>query len=131
MDIQKMLDTLGDAQRRTRSEYHLTLGKAIEELKKLDQSFLVVLADGQSPGSVESYRGYYQDLSIYPTDSSVTVGNLLTVLEGAVGRTFRGYKGGDFTMDLDTPLWTGSIGPAIMGVAVVNDVAILLTKEID
>ena len=37
----------------------------------------------------------------------------------AHGKTFEGYKGGEFTMEGDTPVWYshyGTTGPAIMGI---------------
>jgi hypothetical protein len=61
------------------------------------------------PGSLDSYRGYYEQLAIEPEmggdGKKVTVEEFLKRLEEAVGATFTGYKGGEFTMDRDTPIW--------------------------
>lgn len=44
-----------------------------------------------------SYRGDYYDLAFEPT-ADVTVGSMLECARFALGQTFQGYKGGDFTM---------------------------------
>lgn len=67
-----------------------------------------------------SYRGYYEELAFQPAEN-VTVGAMLQDARGALGRTFTGYKGGEFTMGEYTPVhlakWgeTGeAIGPILL-----------------
>lgn len=36
----------------------------------------------------------------------------LQMLKGAVGKTFMGYKGGDFVMSRQTPVWVANYGDA-------------------
>ena len=47
--------------------------------------------------NAHSYRGNYEDLGVEPA-SNVTVDSMISCLEQAIGTTYRGYKGGDFTM---------------------------------
>ena len=44
-----------------------------------------------------SYRGYYSELAFEPAED-VKVSDMLRDAEGALGKTFMGYKGGDYTM---------------------------------
>lgn len=64
----------------------------------------------------DSYRGYYDCFAVEPADRETTIGEMISVLEDAIGQTFEGYKGGEFTMYEDTPVFYahyGSGGPAI------------------
>jgi hypothetical protein len=134
MDLQKLIDTMGENDRRTRSNYHLTLGQAIESLGKLDPSMPLEADIGGGVDNVCSYRGYYSDLSMEPCENVGTVGFALKILRDALGRHFTGYKGGEFLMSEDTPLWLaeyGDCGRAIIGIDLPEGRAILKTKEVE
>jgi hypothetical protein len=67
-----------------------------------------------------SYRGYYTDLAFEPT-ANVTVGQMLANARTALGATYQGYKGGDYTMDQWTECWLAehghegeSLGPILL-----------------
>ncbi len=47
--------------------------------------------------NAHSYRGSYEDLGVEPK-SNVTIDSMVSCLEQAIGETYRGYKGGEFTM---------------------------------
>ena len=75
------------------------------------------------PGLLHSWRGDYKELSIHPsfdTEIEVYAEDFLKVLESAVGEYFTGYKGGEFYMSNDTPLWVSktdmSGNTAVIGV---------------
>lgn len=76
----------------------------------------------RSPTGVGSYRGYYTDLAIghgYGVDEC-TVGQLILMLENAIGKKFTGWKGGEFLMTPTTEVWVanpGEIGSEIVGLA--------------
>ena len=65
-----------------------------------------------TPTGLHSYRGYYDHLALGYTgeDGSMEVGELLALLKGAVGKTYTGWKGGDFKMTRKTPVWIGNAG---------------------
>lgn len=44
-----------------------------------------------------SYRGYYSELAFEP-EANTTVGAMLAAAEEALGSTYTGYKGGEYTM---------------------------------
>jgi hypothetical protein len=134
IDLQKMMDALSESARLSRANYHLTLGQAIELAKAADPQMVVEFDRGGSPAGPHSYRGYYSDLSFGQSGAPVTVAEFLSDLTKSLGRTFEGYKGGDYVMGDETPLWVapyGCTGPAIMGARINGEKLILETREID
>lgn len=135
MDIQTLLNRFseGEMYKRVATGQNMSLGALINALKALpNQDMLVVGTDGASPDSLNSYRGYYSDLAIQPSRPGRlnTVAKLLAALEGALGETFEGYKGGEFTMERYTPMWWasyGDCGDAIHEVSVQGDVVVITT----
>jgi hypothetical protein len=114
MDIQKLFDTMSKISMDERSTYHVTLGEMINALIDVDHNKRVVLSDAPDAGLGRpmSYRGYYSDLAFDPTDGPTTVGKLLAECNVANGNTFEGYKGGEYAMGKDTPLWVAGYGDA-------------------
>jgi hypothetical protein len=74
-------------------------------------------------GSVDSYRGYYEDLALgydwSEEKAEPTIAKLLETLEWANGSTYSGWKGGEFKMHEDTRLWIDNSGTCF-GVAIVG-----------
>jgi hypothetical protein len=68
-----------------------------------------------------SYRGYYENLAFEPK-ADVTVAEMLACAKSALGQTFQGYKGGDYTMGEYTTVWVchegtsfgDGIGPVLL-----------------
>lgn len=56
-----------------------------------------------------SYRGDYGQLAFEPT-ANVTVQSMLTAAREAIGYTYEGYKGGEFTMDKDVDVYIATWG---------------------
>lgn len=138
MNIQETIELMSKSWRQSRGQYHLTLGKVIKQLgsetgsKVFDSELPIEFIDGGSPCSPHSYRGYYSDLA-FETGPTIKVKDFLEMCQKALGKTFVGYKGGDFVMGEDTPLWRanyGCCGEAIMGMAIVHDTKILLTTQL-
>lgn len=103
MDIQKLVDVMGDAAQASRE--NIRLGELIEYLKTLDPARVVKPGFGEP----DSYRGYYIDVAFEPVPES-TVAEMLAHAESALGKTFQGYKGGDYTMNEQTPCWVAAYG---------------------
>jgi len=135
MDMQDIVNAIGEAGRNTRSDYHLTLGKAIEVIKDADKTLPVMFDCNNSyPGMPHSYRGFYSDLAFEWSTVGITAEFFLANLTTALGKTYVGYKGGDFTMTDDTPLWAsdeGACGRAIMSATIEEDKVLLITKDVD
>ena len=81
------------------------LGDIIDFLKTLDPNTPV--RDGF--GEPHSYRGYYDQVAFKPAQNT-TVGLMLSAAESAIGPTFTGYKGGEYTYDRYTDAWIAELG---------------------
>lgn len=90
----------------------MTLGMLIKSLEVEDATARVQFDFCNFvPGKLDSYRGYYSDLALsYSQDGRATVGDLLEECRQAVGKVYVGWKGGDYTMDENTPVWVAEPG---------------------
>jgi hypothetical protein len=91
---------------------------------------------GMRPNGLSSYRGYYDHLAInIDIDRGPTVAELLERLREAIGDAFTGWKGGEYTMSADTPVWVADPGYATgWGVSGVRDEGysvVIETKKFD
>jgi hypothetical protein len=105
MSIQDYFDQLA----KERAASQMTLGAFIDTLKELPQDAKILASNGFGIGKPSSYRGYYEDLAFRPT-GNYTVKQVLDFALNALGKTFEGYKGGNYTMHLNTPLWLSGYG---------------------
>ena len=113
-NLQAFVDGMNAQGQKERAETQMTLGSLIALLKKMPQDMLI---DGlEEP---HSYRGYYSNLAFERAENKRTVAETLEMCQGAMGEVFEGYKGGDFMMGKNTPVWVdnyGSCGERIMKV---------------
>ena len=117
----------------------LTLGELIDGLKEMPSGAEVLIVIGDKCfgiGDLNSYRGRYSNLALSPSKHAAfcSVSMLLRDLQDAVRRTFRGYKGGDYLMDVGAPMWASPYGvdsgDLIVGVECVNDGLVkILTRK--
>lgn len=115
----------------------LTLGELISALEAFPPETsvhfdILYLA----PTDFDSYRGYYEFLALGWAEDSlpITVGSLLKAAKACVGGVFQGYKGGEYAMWLDTPVFManyGKTGRRIVGVTDHFGMVRLLTEEDD
>lgn len=91
----------------------LHLGELIDLLAACDQEASVVFDFARVvPTNFDSYRGYYCHLALgwgKPKDK-VLVRELLHAARCALETTFQGYKGGEFKMFTNTPVWASNYG---------------------
>jgi hypothetical protein len=121
------------------AECILSLGGLIRALADSPGSNIVKVATrGRlfNPGDVGSYRGYYSELYIDYTEASErTVKSLLKNLRKAMGKTFTGYKGGEFTMGSGTSIFVDqySMCDGIAACAVISrdGLTVILTDQVE
>ena len=82
-----------------------SLGELIACLERYDPQQRVAVGFGKPM----SYRGYYDELAFEPMENT-TVGEMLVAAKSALGETFGGYKGGDFTMTEHVDVWIACYG---------------------
>lgn len=102
----------------------MTLGELISALERKEESSPLRFDFGYFyPSRLCSWRGAYEQLAItYESEGKCTVGQFLNILRDAVGKTFHGYKGGDYVMDERTRVWVANYGDSGNTVPVdVND----------
>lgn len=102
----------------------LSLGEIILKLEPIVEKQKQRLADGQTeatvvydfeylfPNMIDSWRGSYSELALNftSTGNNMKVTDFYCLLKDAVGKTFTGYKGGEFTMSRQTPVWVANYG---------------------
>jgi hypothetical protein len=67
---------------------------------------------GMKPTTIQSYRGYYEDIALGVTQDGLatTAQQLLAECRKALGADFEGYKGGRYRATEDTGLWASEYG---------------------
>jgi hypothetical protein len=117
----------------------LLLGELILKLEAVKNKHLPLFIDlmDKKPMGIASWRGSYCELAIrteslgsYQTNEverefdddtkyykhkeigkeNPTVEEWIEILKEAIGKTFTGYKGGDYTMSKNTPVWLAEYG---------------------
>jgi hypothetical protein len=95
----------------------MTLGALITMLEAKGHQNAVCPAGFSDP---HSYRGFYEDVAFVPA-RNITVADMLEAARSALGATYEGWKGGDYTMDWETSCWlafegdTGeTLGPTLV-----------------
>lgn len=83
----------------------MTLQKLIQLLEAAPQGKIVP----KGFTSPHSWRGVYAELAFEPAEN-VKVSEMLADAKSALGKTFEGYKGGDFTMDENTEVHIADYG---------------------
>lgn len=134
MDTQQLVDLVLAASERDRMKTMVTLGEMVAALAAAPRNAHVETDQGGSLSSPHSYRGYYSDLAFEPSADPVSVEQLLAAAREALGSTFQGYKGGDYTMSKATPVWLaehGCCGREIRSIHLAGDKVIVGTAEHD
>lgn len=112
--LQDLINKTLEVEQLKRERDNYNLGDLIKDLSKYPADANIEIRPfNLYPVDFCSYRGYYSDLSIeYSSDGSnrLTCGELLKKAKECVGKTFVGYKGGDFTMTEHSVVWISNYG---------------------
>jgi hypothetical protein len=160
MNIQAFVDALNQNSKEV-SAREYSLGKLIKDLKNLNPDLVVEIDDGTFPmksslsyaeegeeqgkygfkydkkteSVFASWRGSYCELSMEFNDKNqnITVVELLKMAEFVNGKYLCGYKGGDFLMDLQTPIHLALYGTCgilkLIGAKEIDGKVVLITRE--
>ena len=161
MDLQSMINLMNESESDTRANYHLTYGQLVDALNGADKKAKFdkrIKGIGSWRGSYIEIALYTDDNGLYCQDGeftgsysakvwnqwekehSVTIDKLPTnanelgkLLESIIGKDFIGYKGGNFTITRNRPLWLETDGSTYGDVAVIGiDKNLnLITKEVE
>lgn len=100
----------------------MDLARLIKELEALPDGEII-----HGFGEPMSYRGYYDKLAFEPTNHT-TVGQMLAHARSAMGATFTGYKGGEYTMGEWSDCYIARYGQASEGSTLIGETMIALWK---
>ncbi len=123
-NMQHVFDGMSADWQKERAKTQMTLGTLIDRLTSLPPNTLIGI---KYP---HSYRGYYSDLAFELTDNKIAVCDAMALCRGAMGEIFYGYKGGDFQMGRNTPVWIaeyGSCGDKLISIG--DDGTLELAKD--
>ena len=114
MSMQDFINNLNEMSKiESGKEYNLgDLIKDLEKHKDYDYGFMEVeFDDGSIPTEFDSWRGSYCELALgYKKNGICHAHSLYVKAFNTNGSIFEGYKGGDFIMDLDTPIHQANYG---------------------
>jgi len=122
-NIQALVDGMTAGFKAERAKTQMTLGDVIDRLGQMDQTI-----EMEGIGYAHSYRGYYSDLAFGRCDKR-KVADVLEVAKECMGKTFEGYKGGDFDMGRNTPVWIASYGSCGTRIMAINDDGTIVTAD--
>lgn len=88
---------------------HLTLGDLVEKLDGYVGEHGQDHAVRCGFAAAVSYRGNYAEIAFAP-EADTRLGAMLGEARRAIGATYTGYKGGDFDMTEETPVWLAAYG---------------------
>lgn len=115
MDIQTLFDNAIAASRAKtlQTSPQLTLGELIAKCeaiyeKQTEDKTVCFDFEYLYPTGIHSWRGAYNELALNfnsEDEGSITLEAFLTMLKDSLGKEFEGWKGGEFTMHKNTPIW--------------------------
>lgn len=115
MDLQTYLNNAMTASRNEelKSMDVLLLGELVAKLEAIADKTKKVMFDfdDQKPTPLDSWRGIYAELAFgFSKEVSPTVEDIYLDAKHAVGKKFQGYKGGEYIMGKQTPIWVANYG---------------------
>lgn len=147
MDIQDFLDAESERRRQEtlKDSPQLTLGEVTIHLENVAEPEKPVVFDDDSyrPTTVGSWRGKYDELAIRfeenDEENQTETSQFLRELKEADGSEFRGYKGGEYKMSNNTPVWIAnrgnqngfeSLNQGVVGVTETEEKVVIETSEV-
>lgn len=114
MNFQEMIDAAVAADRAAKlaQSDRLTLGEIIDKCEAVGGDADVVFDfEYAVPRGLDSWRGVYAELALsfdFDRGEALNLPEFVAMLKEAVGKTYYGYKGGEFTMSRGTPVWVAN-----------------------
>jgi len=103
-------NTLANSDQLTLGELILKLEPIVKNQKEGEEATVRYDFEYLFPTTIDSWRGSYDELALnFETQGEeMKVSEFLKMLKECIGKTFTGYKGGDFTMHKGTPIWVAN-----------------------
>ena len=129
MNLEELNELVSNQRKESFATSHqITVGELIKQLENTElmydeNEYKSVYFDFGSaiPTNIDSWRGSYDELALgyeltgYDSKenahfSDCKADKLLEELKSAIGKTYTGWKGGDFIMSENTPIWVANSG---------------------
>lgn len=103
-------NTLANSDQLTLGELILKLEPIVKNQKDGEEATVRYDFEYLFPTSIDSWRGSYDELALNfeMQGEEMNVSEFLEMLKDCIGKTFTGYKGGDFMMHKGTPIWVAN-----------------------
>lgn len=121
--LQAVFDSYLKESANQRAKTQMTLGDLIQRLQQLPEDTKIYFTEPHS------YRGYYSDLAFEPTQESISPQEALNLCYSVRGTVLCGYKGGDFPMHDNVPVWIAYHGCTGVKLIDINDDGAFITEE--
>ena len=144
MDLQTFITNHAAAHRAMEfaNSGQLSLGEIISKCEALvpdsaDSPEVIFGFEYIYPTNLDSWRGIYSELALGFSceETPPTLDHFIETLKNAVGATFTGYKGGEYVMSENTPVWVANYGnsgnTAIVDVVGDAHQVILITRHME
>lgn len=95
------------------SVYFPTVGRVLNAFEHAFPNDIVYVDVDGAPMALHhphSYRGSFDELAFSVKPGTMTVGELRELLEGVLGQSFEGWKGGQYVMGHATPIHVADVG---------------------
>jgi len=130
-----MLVMEAETEKKLRESGALPLGEIRALLAVSDLTRKIRTDKGCWIGEINSYRGYYNQPAVAPSDEEGTVADFMAELDKALsGHVYTGYKGGHYTYTRSHPLFVAAYGEAsgtgVIGVDAESDECVILMTGI-
>jgi hypothetical protein len=105
-------NTLANSDQLTLGELILKLEPIVKNQKEGEEATVRYDFEYLFPTSIDSWRGSYNELALnYKSEGEeMSVSDFLQMLKDCIGKTFTGYKGGEYKMNRLTPVWVANYG---------------------
>lgn len=102
--------SLANSDQLTLGELILKLEPIVKNQKEGDEATVRYDFEYLFPTSINSWRGSYDELALdFETHGEeMKVSEFLKMLKDCIGKTFTGYKGGEYLMHEGTPIWVAN-----------------------
>ena len=108
--MQGLIDEI-NRQSKLKEAKEYNLGRFIKDLEKYRESLIeIIFDDGSSPVDFGSWRGVYNCLALEYDKNKNYAETIYRKAYNTNNSIFVGYKGGDFIMDEDTPIYQANYG---------------------
>ena len=103
-------NTMANSNQLTLGELILKIEPIAKNQKESEEATVKYDFEYLFPTTIDSWRGSYDELALNfeASGCQMKVSDFLKMLKDCIGKTFTGYKGGEYKMHKGTPIWVAN-----------------------